>query len=164
MVRRTLISLIALSLAAQNGRYQHAATGVSFALPAGWSVVDDGETVVLRDSVSNFEAAVWMRAEKHPTTQIQKLLVAAMDAKAASRTNLTGYQIRGDSIQTRVINGQQALSAVADYSRNGRPMNEYLTWIFSAKNHALFFGRVPAAKLDAFRTRLDAIVNSAMVP
>jgi hypothetical protein len=164
MIRTTLISSLALLLAVQNGRYQHPATGISFALPADWSVVKEGETVVLQDSVTHFEAAVWMRAEKHPTTQIQKLLLAALDAKAASRTSFTGYQIRADSIQTRVIGGQQALSAVADYTRNGRPMNEYLTWIFSAKNHALFFGRVPPAKLDAFRARLDIVINSAIVP
>jgi hypothetical protein len=115
------------------------------------------------DSVSKREAAVWMRAEKHPSDQIQKLLVAALDAKAASRKNLTAYQVRPDSIQPRVIGGQQALSAVADYTRNGHPMAEYLTWIFSPKAHALFYGRAPAADLDAFRARLDAIVNSAEV-
>ena len=153
----------------QNGRYHHIATGVEFTLPPGWSVVKDnpaakGDTVILVDSVSKLQAAVWMRAEKHPSEQIQKLLVAALDAKAATRTSLAGYQVRSDSIQPRVIDGRQALSAVADYTRNGRPMAEYLTWIFSPKTHALFYGRAPAAGLDAFRARLDAIVNSAVVP
>lgn len=156
--------VIALLMAVQNGRYQHPATGVSFAVPPAWTVVREGETVVLRDNTSGFEAAVWMRAEKHPTTEIQKLLLAALDAKAAQRKDFTGYQIRSDSIQTRVIGGQQALSAVADYTRNGRPMNEYLTWIFSSRNHALFYGRVPAAKLDGFRSRFDEVINSANVP
>jgi hypothetical protein len=153
----------------EHSRYHHQATGVEFTLPAGWSLLKttpsgNGDTVTLMDAVSKREAAVWMRAEKHPTAQIQKLLLAALDAKAASRKDLTGYQVRPDSIQPRVINGQQALSAVADYTRNGHPMVEYLTWIFSPKTHALFYGRAPAANLEAFRTRLDAIVNSAVVP
>ena len=161
--------------ALQNGRYHHTATGIEFTLPAGWSAVkttpsfNNGDTVTLQDSVSKREAAVWMRAEKHPSAhtdngQIQKLLIAALDAKAASRKDLAGYQVRSDSIQPRVIGGQQALSALADYTRNGRPMVEYLTWIFSSKAHALFYGRAPAADLDAFRARLDAIVDSAKVP
>ena len=154
----------------QNGRYRHIATGVEFTLPAGWSVVKaspssaKGDTITLLDSVSRREAAVWIRAEKHPSGQIQRLLIAALDAKAASRTDLAGYRVRQDSIQPRVIRGQQALSAVADYTGNGRPMTEYLTWIFSPKTHALFYGRTPTASLDAFRGRLDAIVNSAVVP
>ena len=102
--------------------------------------------------------------EKHPSEHIQKLLIAALDRKAASRTNLAGYQVRPDSIQPRVIGGQQALSAVADYTQNDRPMTECLTWIFSPKTHALFYGRSPVAGLDAFRGRLDAIVNSAVAP
>ncbi len=162
--------LVTLLGTLQNGRYHHTATGVEFILPSGWSVVKasgssaGGDTVVLMDSVSKLEAAVWMRGEKHPTEQVQKLLLAALDAKSASRTGLAGYQIRSDSIQPRVINGRQALSAVADYTKNGRPMVEYLTWIFTPKTHALFFGRSPAANLDTFRSRLDAIVNSALVP
>lgn len=168
MVRRTLTGVLILAAVlfadVQNSRYRHPATGVSFVLPPGWSVVKEAETVVLMDSVSRREAAVWMRAEAHPSTQIQKLLMAALDAKAGSRTSLAGYQIRPESIQPRVIGGQQALSAVADYTRNNRPMVEYLTWIFSPKTHVLFFGRVPAADLDAFRARFDIIVNSAVVP
>ena len=144
--------------------------GVEFNVPPGWSVVqggassDDGETVTLQDSTSKLKAAVWMRAEKHPSVQIQKLLLAALDKKAESRTDFTGYKVRPDSIQPRVIGGQQALSAVADYSQNGRPMTEYLTWIFSPKTHVLFHGRPPAAGLDAFRARLDVVVGSAVVP
>jgi hypothetical protein len=153
----------------QNGRYRHIATGVEFTLPAGWSVLKEnpspkGDTVTLMDSTTKLEAAVWMRAEKHPSEQIQKLLLAALDAKAASRADLTGYQMRSDSIQPRVINGKQGLSAVADFNRNGRPAVEVLTWIFSPKTHALFYGRAPAGSFDTFRARLDAIVNSAVVP
>jgi hypothetical protein len=162
--------LVLTAAIAQNGRYHHPATGVEFTLPSGWSIVKSGpstsggDTVTLTDSVSKREAAVWIRAEKHPTDQIQKLLVAALDKKAASRTDLTGYKVRPDSIQPRVIGGQQALTAVADYTRNGRPMVECLTWIFSPKTHVLFFGRAPAADLESFRVRLDALANSAAVP
>ena len=170
-MKRILILLAVTAASAQVGRYHNPATGIEFTLPAGWSVVkttptsDNGDTVTLMDAVSKREAAVWMRAEKHPTLrtqdgQIPKLLLAALDAKAASRTNLTGYQVRSDSIQPRVIGGQQALSAVADYTQNGHPMVEYLTWIFSPKAHALFYGRAPAASLDAFRARLDEVVVS----
>jgi hypothetical protein len=172
-LQRTLILLAVAAALAQHGRYHDPATGIEFTLPSGWSIVkttpatDSGVTVTLLDAISKREAAVWMRPEKHAPGQmegqIQKLLLKALDAKAASRANLTGYQVRSDSIQPRVINGQQALSAVADYTRNGRPMVEYLTWIFSPKAHALFYGRAPAADLETFRARLDAIVNSAEV-
>ena len=165
-MRRIFILLAVTAALALNGRYHHPATGIEFTLPAGWSVVkttpsaDKGDTVTLMDSVSKHEAAVWMRAEKHPTEEIQKLLLAALDKKAAARKNLTGYLVRSDSVQPRVIGGQQALSAVADYTRNGRPMVEYLTWIFSPKAHALFYGRAPAGELDSFRARLDTVINS----
>ena len=170
-MKRILVLLSATAALAQHGRYHDPGTGTEFTLPAAWSIVKttpspgNGNTVTLLDAASRREAAVWMRAEKHPPdpVQIQKLLLQALDAKAASRSNLAGYQVRSDSIQPRVINGQQALSAVAGYTRNGRPMTEYLTWIFTPKVHVLFYGRAPAADLETFRASLDAIVNSAEV-
>jgi hypothetical protein len=43
-------------------------------------------------------------------------------------------------------------------------MAEHLTWVRTEVSLALFFTRIPAEKLDAFRERFNPIIESLRIP
>jgi hypothetical protein len=80
------------------------------------------------------------------------------------RNNFQNYTYRPESVHHTTINGNPALSAVADYVMAGQKMVEYLTWVDGEKSRALFVGRVPPSELANFQLIFDPVVQSALVP
>ena len=150
--------------------------GVGFTLPPGWTIRQssrwgDRETTAwFTDAESPAFAALYYRvySEPQPATpeQVRELLLAGAEAKVAQRTaeGFTDYRIRQESLQFRSVNGRAALSCVADYTGDGVPMTEYLTWVRSDQAGALFFARVTPSGLDAFRQRFDTIIETLRIP
>jgi hypothetical protein len=54
--------------------------------------------------------------------------------------------------------------AVGEYTSDGQPMAELLTWIYTEQNRAFFFSAVPAADLEKLRPQFEALVNSSAIP
>jgi hypothetical protein len=52
----------------------------------------------------------------------------------------------------------------ADYTQNGRKMVEYFTRVRSETTNALFFARLPAERLDDFKTHIDPIIFTLQIP
>jgi len=97
-----------------------------------------------------------------------------------------GWKVRPESVQTRLVGGQQALSAIADYiknafqadstSQNGAAitmknpaitnikMVEYLIWVRSPKTHVVFFGRAKAEDLGTLQSGMDELAATAVIP
>jgi len=154
----------------QNGVYHHNRTGIEFAVPADWAIVthehssNGAQMLLLRDTVTNVIGSAWMKARIIDPSHIEAMLDRRLDAKAAQRNNFEGYRYRAESIQKTTIGGKQALSAVADYTRAGEQMVEYLTWVDGEKSRVLFSARMRASEFPAFQARFDAIIQSAMVP
>jgi hypothetical protein len=152
-----------------NGIYQDA-TGVQFTLPPDWVAVshapasDGAHTVLLRDTITNVIATVWLKPRTVDPANIPALMSRRLDSKMAQRNNFEGYTYRTESVQNTTIGGKPALSAVADYVRTGQKMVEYLTWIDGEKSRVAFVARMPASELADFQGRFDAVIQSALVP
>jgi erythromycin esterase-like protein len=142
-------------------------------LPKGWSVAQAwrwGE----RETTMTFQAPqmagqLYFKLRSNPAKseeEARELLRAEVDAKTAQRVSsgLTDYKVRDASIQRRTVGGHPALSCIADFTQNGEPMVEYLTWVSGDGAGALFFARVPAEELNALRMRLDPVIESLKLP
>jgi hypothetical protein len=178
MLKRSLmlafLPLIVSALPAQaqtveNDTYKDQ-SGVQFVVPPNWSVVsrapasDGAHTILLRDSVTNVIGNVWIKSRKVDPEAIPALMSRRLDSKLAQRNNFEGYKYRADSIQNTTIGGRPAVSAIADYTRGGKAMVEYLTWVDGEKSRVAFTARMPASELADFQGRFDAVIQSAVVP
>ena len=88
------------------------------------------------------------------------------ELKAAQRVavGMEDYRIRAGSVERRTVGGRPALSCVADFTRNGVTMAEYLTWVSGEHASAQFFAQVAASELDGLRQRLDSIMETLKLP
>jgi hypothetical protein len=155
----------------QNGVFHHDLTGVEFAVPPEWSIVNEvptteggGQTVVLRDSLSNVTVAVWLKRQNIDPATIPSVLDRRPEVKLMQRNNFVSYRYRPESIQHTTIGGQQALTAIADYVSHQGKMVEYLTWIYSPTAHVAFTARVPVSDLANLQSRFDPIIQSIVFP
>ncbi|MGA3040073.1 MAG: hypothetical protein ABSF54_04695 [Bryobacteraceae bacterium] len=153
----------------ENGVYKDK-TGVQFTLPPDWAVVsharasDGAHTVMLRDTITNVIATVWLKSRTVDPASTPALMSRRLDTRLAQRNNFEGYKFRPESVQNTTIGGRPALSAVADYVRTGQKMVEYLTWIDGETSRVAFVARMPASELADFQGRFDAVTQSALVP
>lgn len=154
----------------RDGRYRNKRTGLEFPVPASWKVTydgpssDNGDMVGLSDG-SPVDFGVWMIPEASTPAEIPEKLRASPPAKVKMSAGSPGFAMRPESIQMRTINGQQALSAVADYAENGQKLAAVYTWIFTAKTHVVFLARdFPVSDLPTVQSRLDQLVSMAVVP
>lgn len=143
-------------------------TGLSLTAPAGWIFVNNPEAPGSETHVSMLDpngrgfAALWANTEKIEAAQIASKLRDRVEEKMTARAkSMKEYKLRPATVQTRTVGGQQALSCAADYVENNLKMVEYLVWLRSENKEALFFSRVPAEEFEAFRARIDAIVDTA---
>lgn len=165
----------------QAGRYHHNLTGVEFTVPPDWSIIgdDSAEDGLQMVGLTDFKswppnAAVWLKPHDVAAADIPKLLHQQMDLKVRKRIAFDKYTIRPESIQTRVIAGQQALTAVADWVDHvpqsaavpdgEKKMVEYLTWVFSQKTYVFVAARIPSSDLATFRRHFDQIFAAAVIP
>lgn len=154
----------------QNGVYHHYLTGVEFTLPPDWTIASQGHAsssgqgVQIRDTATNLLGIVWLRARHANPDDIPALLEAHVDAKLKERINFEGYKYRTGSLQHAAINGKPSISVIADYTRAGQKMVEYMTWIDGEQSRVVFVCRIPAAKLPDFQPRFDTVIQSAVVP
>lgn len=154
----------------RDGRYRNKRTGLEFPVAAPWKITydgpssDNGDGVGLSDG-SSVDFAVWMRPEASTPAEITEKLRASPAAKVKMNAGIPGFTFRPDSIQTRTIGGQQALTAVADYGEDGKKLAEVYTWIYTPKTHVVFIACcVPVSDLAAVQSRFDQFVAAAMVP
>jgi hypothetical protein len=154
----------------RDARYRNNRTGLELPVPAPWKVKydgpssDNGDMVVVSDG-SPAEFGVWMRPEASTSAEIPEKLRASVPAKVKMNEGLSGFTFRPESIQPRSIAGQQALSAVADYTQDGKKLAAIYTWIYTPKTHVVFIAQdVAASDVPAVQSRLDQLVATAVVP
>lgn len=154
----------------QDGRYRNRRTGVEVLIAAPWKLAydgpssDNGDMLSVSDG-SPTEFSVWMRPETSTPSEIPNKLQASPAAKVKMNGDLPGFSFRPESIQTRIIGGQQALTAIADYNSDGQKFAAIYTWIFTSRNHVAFISRgIPASDLPGVQIRFDQFVASTMVP
>jgi tetratricopeptide (TPR) repeat protein len=148
--------------------YRHTATGAELTHMLGTSFqgdfdsFDGGQVAVF---AGHFLAvSVWLK----PQTQHPNDLAAAVRNDLAMapgrRTDLDGWTVRQESVRPGGGADRQWLSAVADYTDQGKKMVELLTWYRTTKSHVFFFARVPAEQLDANQSKFEKMVAAAVIP
>jgi hypothetical protein len=76
-----------------------------------------------------------------------------------------GYAYRANSVQSRTVGGQQALSAIGDYKDGkGVAMSEYLTWVETPKTRAFFSLQAPAQDFQDLMPRFEPVISTAVIP
>ena len=173
MASRLRVASIRVSPAAgsvQNGRYHNKKTGLEFPVSDPWRTTydgpssDDGDMVGVTDG-SPVEFGVWMRAEASTPAEIPEKLRASPPAKVKMNAAVPGFTFRPESIQPRIIGGQQALTAIADYSDGDTKLAAIYTWIYTAKTHVVCIASdVPAADVSNVLLRFDRFVTTVVVP
>ena len=154
----------------QNNVYHNHTTGVEFTLPEGWHIVsqgfaDGGQAVVVRDSITQAFARVWVKTViTEQVEDIPGLLERRLDDKGLQRDGYQDYRFRKESVQHITVNGNEGLSVVADYVNLGEKKSEYHTWIYTAKTHVYLNARVPEVQLAAVQSRFYALIQSTVVP
>ena len=154
----------------KNGVYHHNRTGIQFTLPPDWVIVSQGradgggQSVLVRDTVSNVIGTVWMKERTIDPADIPALLNRRIDNRMRERNNFEAYKYRSESVRQIAIGGRAALSGIADYLRNGQQMVEYTTWVEGEKSRVVFGSRMPGTSLPGFQSRFDTVIQSAVVP
>jgi hypothetical protein len=70
-----------------------------------------------------------------------------------------------ESVEHRLVGGQQALSAAADYmNAAGDKMSEYLVFVHSGKNMVFFSVTAAASSFASVQNRFEPMLLTAQVP
>jgi hypothetical protein len=158
--------------------------GVSFTLPGGWGLGNDGlrfldrgwkgngdgnfaTSVLLRRRHSNEAAWLYYCAFRnvYPMTpdRIDRSLDSAVDGKISQRRlseKLKGYRVRPSSYEREEIGGQRALTWVADFTEGKMKMAEYLVWVRTERTLVELSIRCPESELDTVRKDVEPVVLS----
>ena len=163
----------------EQGRYRHLSSGITFDLPTGWTASqtypssDGGDMVTLTEGATGRAINVWMIREETPAAQVAARVTGAAADKVRQRHSGYGipgmldprtYDIPQHSVHATAINGRQASVAVGQYLAGREPMNELMTWIYTAQSRIFFFSRVKVDDLPSLRPHFDQIVHSAIIP
>jgi hypothetical protein len=119
---------------------------------------------------------VWMREIYTPSGEISALLRQALDdeVKRLQRdedpASSYAYQVRSDSVQPRLIGGNQALSCIIDYIQvNGQNHNRrsnYLVWIRTENTFIKFtvYVSLDDGGVGVARWKFDPVLATAKIP
>jgi hypothetical protein len=83
----------------RNGVYRHNRTGIEFAVPSDWVIVSEGrassgaQTVMVRDTVSNVVATVWLKARIANPADIPALMSRPSRHEDRAAQQLRGLQV-----------------------------------------------------------------------
>ena len=99
--------------------------------------------------------------EPKSATNSARALVEKEVADAAKKYK--NFQVRANGWQERTVAGQPAVSAIADYQDGEKPQIAYGVTGIIGGHAAAFQFLIPAKDFEAFRPKLDAIVDSFKV-
>jgi hypothetical protein len=156
-------------------------SALAFLPAAGWKVFMGTAPGPVRtaqigtpESTFGGYGGVWMRKIYTPSAEIAAALRQALDDDIKQRQGGadTGsnydFQVRPESIQTRLIGGKQALSCILDYmQRQGdrnEKMSEYMVWIRTESTFIKFSIHTDRDGVGVKRWQFDPVVATAKIP
>ena len=156
---------------------QDPAAPISFQLAPGWSLKngirwgDHESTLWFVEAASGITVALYYQSPLHPPFpgDAAAALRQGMEAKVLQRqrdNGISDYRVLPDSIQTRQVGGQPALSFIAQFTNSGgNTVGEYMVRVLGKSTKAHFFVvGIPANDISAFCRRLDPITESLRIP
>jgi len=162
-------------------------SAVAFLKAAGWSLgniqINPGQGASVSATFMQTKAISWdhIAVDVHlqktytPPGEIAQALrqtMADKEAEVARRSNVTDWRIRPDSVQARLIGGQQALICLIDYNShsmsNGMPVtsnhHEYYAWIRTESTAIEFQFDGSNGGIAVFRFLFEPILATAKIP
>jgi len=144
--------------------------GFSLTAPAGWlmgaTTQEKAKTTVslLDPELTGTCVLDWNSLDvvepKSATNSVRALVEKEVADAAKTYKN---FQVRADSWQERTVAGQPAMSVMADYMDGEKPQIGYGVTAIIGSHAAAFQFLIPAKDFEAFRPKLDAIVDSFKV-
>jgi hypothetical protein len=168
MVAATLAQRAQRGTATDYTRYRHTATGAELTHMLGTSFqgdfdsFDGGQMAVFAGHT--LAVSVWLKPETQHPNDLAAAVRNDLTIAPGRRTDLEGWTVRQETVRPGGGTDRQWLSAVADYTDQGKKMVELLTWYRTTKNHVFFFARVPADQLDANQSKFEKMVAAAVIP
>jgi hypothetical protein len=168
MVAANLAQRAQRGIATDYTRYRHTATGVQLthalhtSFQGDFDSFDGGQMAVFAGH--SLAVSVWLKPETQHPNDLAAAVRNDLASTAARRTDLDGWTVRQESVHPGGGTDRQWLSAVADYTDQGKKMVEWLTWYRTTKNHVFFFARIPADQLGAHQTNFEKMVAAAVIP
>jgi hypothetical protein len=170
-----------LASGVENGTFHHAATGVEFDLPVGWSYArtnfnagNDGPVAILKDSSGKATfAQVWMMKVRTKPENMPRALDGVIQherlnrsgaAPGAEKREIPGYKIPDDSVRQTLIGGQPAMLAIGEYQRNGKNYADLLAWVFSENTRTHFIVSTKAEDLASVQATFEQMLQSMKMP
>ncbi|HEU0138570.1 MAG TPA: DUF3108 domain-containing protein [Bryobacteraceae bacterium] len=148
-------------------QYVDSKLGYTLTAPSRWipkkhnSPEEMQKTLFLLDPEAAGDVRLWADKATAVDGAIDLVLRKDAEEKVQQRAKaLKGYTVRPDSWRVRQVNGQPALSYVADFEEMNRKMTEYLTWVRSPSTSSLFIVRAPETDFEGFRGRIEPMVES----
>jgi hypothetical protein len=164
----------------QNGRYIHLLTGVQLTPPGDLAIAmeskssDGGEIVVM--GRLGIHASVWSNAETQALGEQAAAVRRDLEIKPSQRpeggkvrpegwkVRPEGWKVRPEGIRTGGFGNSQWLTAVADFSVDGKPLVEMVTWFRTTRVHAFFSGMVAPADAAKYEDRFRELYSTAVIP
>jgi hypothetical protein len=147
--------------------YSDSLFGFSLSAPAGWSFdkteldKTDRSAVSIIDpqGVATSDLSVRMKSSMYneETNSVRKAAEAGLEEQAKMFKN---FKVLADSWKDLTLAGYPAVSVVSEYM-NGKETNvSYHVWSFDPTNSMHFDVFLRASDFEAFRPKIDAVINS----
>jgi hypothetical protein len=160
-----------------NNQISDAAFGLSFTLPAGWEVRNASRWGQDNQENTIFLKAVWP-SDSRPSiyyAPIRQVLMpgqaeayfrstAATKAESRVKGGMRDYANVPRSFVAHKINGREALSYHATFTRGTVKMVEYFTRIAGNRVMVMMFTQMPLEEFATLRPELDLMMASVVVP
>jgi len=149
---------------------------VSFRLPPGWNLIngirwgDHEITLRFVETPSGIIVSLYYQLPLQPPfpEDADAALRLAMQAKVLQRQweGITDYRVRPDSIRTRQVGDQPALSFIAEFASGDQTRVEYMLRVLGKRVKAHFFvmGIPTTEDINAFYERFEPIAASLRIP
>jgi hypothetical protein len=149
---------------------------VSFRLAPGWNLIngirwgDHESTLRFVETSSGIIVSLYYQSPLQPPypADADAALRLGMQAKVLQRQRegITDYRVRPDSIRTRQVGGQPALSFIAEFASGEQTRVEYMLRVLGngVKAHFFVIGIPATEDINAFCARLEPIASSLRIP
>jgi hypothetical protein len=168
--------------------YTDLEVGVSFNLPRGWGLGNNGQRFLdwgwngmgdgnIATSVAlhhhRSDQTVWLyycvfrHAYQLTPDQVDRWLDEEADDKISQKRlgeKLKGYRVRRPSYRHEDIGERKALEWVADFTQDNAAFAEYEAYVRGDKTLVDIMIRVPAAEIDSVREQVQPILKSVSLP
>jgi hypothetical protein len=161
------LTSVTLRTPGEGALYTDSLFGFSLSAPAGWSFdrqdldKTDRSAVSIIDpqGVATSDLSVTMKSsiQNGETNSIRKAAEAGLEEQARMFKN---FRVRPDSWKDLTLAGCPAVSVVSDYMSGKETNVSYHVWSFDPTNSVRFDVFVRASDFDAFRPKIDAVINS----